>query len=46
MQQPDIGRKHPHAVAVMPGKVGAHQVIRDVGGFAVVAAHAAGNQNE
>ena len=44
VQQPDIGRQHADAVAVMAGEVGADEVVGDLGGFAVLTAHAAGDQ--
>ena len=44
MQQPHIGGQHADAVAVMPGQVGADQVIGDLGGLRLGAAHAGGDQ--
>ena len=44
LQQPDIGRQHADAVAVVAGEVGAHQMVGDFLGFLRIAAHAANDE--
>jgi len=44
VQQFDIARQHADTMAVMPGQIGPHQMIGDLGRFRLLAAHAAGDQ--